>query len=138
MKCMFGYTFKGVKIDSICYTSKSNFDPNYPTTWIDKNHFKDNVSKHKSITFKSLLTKIKINFIKINFDHRRSKYTLNWWLWHVWFVKCIIDFTLKVFEVRNCSFKFYNWILRFNLLFNSLLYKSIVTCMSLPQTQFLP
>ena len=32
-------------------------------TWIDKNHFKDNVSKHKSIKFKSFLSKI--NFVKI-------------------------------------------------------------------------
>jgi len=49
------------------------------TTWIGKNHFSVNISKHKSITFNSILVKInsvKINYIKINSRRRRTKHTL--------------------------------------------------------------
>jgi len=51
------------------------------TTWIGKNHFYVNISKHKSIKLNSLLVKIKsvkINSIKINYLHRRTKHALNY------------------------------------------------------------
>jgi hypothetical protein len=49
------------------------------TTSIVENHFKINVSKHKSILLNSLLTKInsvKLNSAKINSSYRQTKHIL--------------------------------------------------------------
>jgi hypothetical protein len=49
------------------------------TTINNENHFYINVSKHKSILFDSLLTKInyvKLNSVKINSTWRRTKHIL--------------------------------------------------------------
>jgi hypothetical protein len=96
------------------------------TTYIYKNQFYTNVSKHKSILSNSILTKInslKINSIKLNSLHRQTKHTQTHSesLCVNWFTSSSLFSYLYIYNLHINKINYINHLLRKNIICNEII-----------------